>query len=77
MLQTGVLFLVLLSRSKKVKEKVLIAQHSLKSVPHLGSITLQIKPKNEEIFSQDSKTLTQFSKKVTRILDEVDELVKS
>ena len=63
MLQTGVLFLVLLSRSKKVKEKVLIVPHSLKSVSPLGSITLQIEQKNEEILSQDSKTLTQFGKK--------------
>ena len=76
MLQTGVLFIVLLSRSKKVKEKVLIVQHSLKSASHLGSTTLQIEQKNEDIFSQDSKTLTQFSRKVTHILDEVDELVK-
>ena len=40
---------------------------SLQSVSPLGSITLQIEQKNEEIFSQDSKTLTQFGKKKSLI----------
>ena len=67
MLQIGVLVLVLLSRSKKVKEKGLMVPPSLQSVSPLGSITLQIEQKNEEIFSQDSKTLTQFGKKKSLI----------
>ena len=59
-----------------MKEKVLIVQLSLKNVTFgIYYIAKRRKKKSDEIFSQDLKTHTQFSKDVSSLMTK-DELVK-